>query len=71
MNPDKVFFTYYRPLHYGDCIVHAELGTLSTEPKKLEEIHSVCLQSFVRDYISKREFQSFLGMLCISRCASL
>ena len=68
MNPDKVFSpTSVLPIM--GIVVHVEHGTFSIEGKKLDEIHCLCLQSFVREYMSKREFQLLLGkLLYISRC---
>ena len=65
MNPDKVFpsTTTFQ------IVIHLQKGTFSIKPKKLDEIHLLYLQSFLQDYMSRCEFQSFLGkLLYISRC---
>ena len=65
VNPDKVF-PPTTILSVMGIVIDIEEGTFITESKKLEEIHMVCLQSFLRDFMSKCEFQSPLGKLLSS-----
>ena len=68
MNPDKVF-PPTTTLPIMGIVIDVEQGTFSIDSKKLEEIHAICLQSFVREFMSKREFQSLLcKLLYISHC---
>ena len=66
MNPHKVFPPTTTLPIMG--IVDVEQGTFSIDSKKLEEIHAICLQSFVREFMSKHLFQSLLGKLLYISC---
>ena len=68
MNPQKVFFPTTSLAIMG-IVVDVNEATFSIDPSKLNEIRAICLQDFLRDVITKREFQSLLGkLLYISHC---
>ena len=67
MKPTESFFTNY--LLANIWIVVDINNGFSIEQSKLDEICVVCLQAFLRDFMTKREFQSLLGkLLYVSRC---
>ena len=68
INPQKVFAPTTE-LSIMGIVINVKRGTFSIEEGKLSEIHELCEQAFLRDYMVKRDFQSLLGkLLYIARC---
>ena len=68
MNPQKVF-SPTTSLTIMGIVVDVHRASFSIDKAKLDEIRAICVQTFLRDVVSKREFQSLLGkLLYISRC---
>ena len=44
-------------------VINVDSGTFSIQSEKLLEIHTLCEQAFLRDLITRCEFQSLLGKL--------
>ena len=62
INPDKVF-PPTTVLSIMGIVIDVSQVTFSIEEKKLSEIHTLCLQAFLSEHMTKREFQSVLGKL--------
>ena len=42
-------------------MIDVKAGTFSIEEDKLSDIHDLCAGAFLRDFMTKREFQLLLG----------
>ena len=64
INPQKVFSPTTNLAIMG-IVIDVKAGTFSIEEHKLSHIHDLCAGAFLRDFMTKHEFQS---LLYIARC---